>query len=219
MTLLIAALTLLLTTTISGRIVESGNETSTKARAQAAADAAALAAIAEGLPYGSGSYERLATTYAESNGAVLVECECVAGSYRVQVTVEIDGVEAIAAAEIDPAFLQPAAGVSVHGLHPALAAAVDRLVMASGGSVRLISGFRTPQRQSMLWSRALQRYGDPEVADDWVARPGTSAHERGLAVDLGGDLERAVALIAELGLPLHRPLEHEPWHFELTSSK
>jgi LAS superfamily LD-carboxypeptidase LdcB len=60
------------------------------------------------------------------------------------------------------------------------------------------------------------RYGDPEVADDWVARPGTSAHERGLAVDLGGDIALAVRLVERLDLPLSRPMAHEPWHFELS---
>ena len=54
---------------------------------------------------------------------------------------------------------------------------------------------------------------------DWVAPPGHSMHERGLAVDLGGDLARAVQLIDELDLPLHRPLANEPWHFELIGSR
>jgi hypothetical protein len=44
-------------------------------------------------------------------------------------------------------------------------------------------------------------------------------HERGLAVDLGGDLIRAVQLIEELDLPLYRPLANEPWHFELIGSR
>jgi hypothetical protein len=70
-----------------------------------------------------------------------------------------------------------------------------------------------------LWAEALVKYRDPEVADDWVARPGRSLHEKGLAVDLGGDLELAVSLIARLGLPLHRPLPNEEWHFELTGSR
>jgi hypothetical protein len=44
-------------------------------------------------------------------------------------------------------------------------------------------------------------------------------HTRGLAVDLGGDLELAVRIIDELDLPLYRPLAHEPWHFELIGSR
>jgi len=82
--------------------------------------------------------------------------------------------------------------------------------------VSLVSGFRSSADQALLWETALDRYGDPEVADDWVARPGTSMHERGLAVDLSGDLDRAASLVRELGLPLIRPLANEPWHFQLS---
>jgi hypothetical protein len=44
-------------------------------------------------------------------------------------------------------------------------------------------------------------------------------HERGLAVDLGGDLALAADLIDELALPLWRPLANEPWHFELRGAR
>jgi LAS superfamily LD-carboxypeptidase LdcB len=57
------------------------------------------------------------------------------------------------------------------------------------------------------------------MADDWVARPGSSMHERGLAIDLGGDLDLARSLAATLGLPLVQPLENEPWHFELVGAR
>jgi LAS superfamily LD-carboxypeptidase LdcB len=95
--------------------------------------------------------------------------------------------------------------------------AVRRLLAAGAGSVWLTSGFRARAEQERLWTAAVERYGSEEAADDWVAPPGRSMHERGLAVDLGGDLERAQRLVAELGLPLHRPLSNEPWHFELVS--
>lgn len=108
---------------------------------------------------------------------------------------------------------------SITGLHPTLEEAVSRLISASGGRVYLVSGFRDHQRQYELWVQALQRYGDPEVADNWVAPPGSSYHERGLAVDLGGDLNLAVRLIQQLGLPLWRPMSWEPWHFELSGSR
>jgi hypothetical protein len=44
-------------------------------------------------------------------------------------------------------------------------------------------------------------------------------HERGLAVDLGGDTGLAARLVADLGLSLYRPLPHEPWHFELVGTR
>lgn len=219
MTVLVAALSLLLTMTLGTRIADVSDTTTARTRAQGAADAAALAAVAEGMHYGRGGYEHVASIYARSNGAELIDCICVAGSYRVEVTVQLDGVRATAAAELDPSALRPDWTASVEGLHPRLREAVDVLVVASDGAVRLVSGYRSAERQALLWSRALARYGDPEVADDWVARPGASMHERGLAVDLGGDLDRAVQLIDELDLPMYRPLQHEPWHFELLGSR
>lgn len=111
-----------------------------------------------------------------------------------------------------------AAPVAV-GLHPVLAESVARLVSASENRVWVVSGYRTSQHQYGLWLSALQRYGTPEAARHWVAPPGYSAHERGLAVDLGGDLARAARLIEELRLPLWRPMTWEPWHFELVGSR
>jgi D-alanyl-D-alanine dipeptidase len=95
----------------------------------------------------------------------------------------------------------------------------DRLLRAAGGRVLLVSGYRSGEHQRRLWEQALQRHGDAHAARKWVAPPGRSMHERGLAVDLGGDLGLAVRLVKRMGLPLHRPLPHEPWHFELEGSR
>ncbi|MGH2747818.1 MAG: D-alanyl-D-alanine carboxypeptidase family protein [Actinomycetota bacterium] len=110
-------------------------------------------------------------------------------------------------------------GAVASGLHPTLAAAVERLLQGAGGRVWVVSGFRTYAHQYTLYVSALRRYGDPEIADNWVAPPGRSMHEHGLAVDLGGDLALAVRIIDELGLPLWRPMSWEPWHFELVGSR
>lgn len=219
MTVLIAAVFGVVSLTFAGFLVQAGDVTVARMRAQTAADAAALAAAAEGAPHGTGSHASVAERYAERNGAEIESCDCRAGAYEVQVTVSVDSVRATARAELDPTMFAPAYQVSAEGLHPRLRQAVDRLVAALDGSVHVVSGFRDPGRQVQLWNQALARYGDPEVADDWVARPGHSMHEKGLAVDLGGDLERAAATAATLGLPLHRPLPHEPWHFELIGSR
>jgi hypothetical protein len=108
---------------------------------------------------------------------------------------------------------------TIAGLNPTLAASVNRLVAASGGRVWIVSGYRDSVRQYQLWVAALQKYGSAEAADNWVAPPGHSMHERGLAVDLGGDLEYAAQLVQQLGLPMWRPMSWEPWHFELTGSR
>lgn len=218
MTVVVAGLTLLLGLALGTGAADVAGVASVKARAQLAADAAALAAVAESSPGGAGRPVEAAADYAESNGGRLVKCYCDEGATAMQVVVSVDGVEAEARAVMDPSLLAPAIVAGTDALHPDLAAAVDELVGASFGRVWMVSGFRSPQRQAQLWAKALLEHGSAEAADDWVARPGSSMHEKGLAVDLGGDLDEAVRLIDELGLPLHRPLPNEPWHFELTSS-
>ena len=216
MTVVIAAISLALSVLIAGFIVEVNKTSSFAQRAQTAADAAALAAVVESGPYGQGDPAAMARSYAVANDAKLVECDCPVGGRAAQVTVELLGVTGRARAVLDPDAFAPAVlAFDASSLDPRLAKAVDELVAATKGRVRVISGFRSRGEQLALWREAIARYGRAEVADDWVARPGTSMHEAGLAVDLGGELELAVRMVDELTLPLHRPLAHEPWHFEL----
>ncbi|MFN2588407.1 MAG: D-alanyl-D-alanine carboxypeptidase family protein [Actinomycetota bacterium] len=219
MTILFAGLTLLLALALGSGIAAVGGAATARARAQLAADAAALAAVAESAPHGSGRPLEAATEYSAANGGRLLDCFCDEGATAMQVAVTVDGVVATARAVMDPSLLAPAAFAASDGLHPQLAAAVDRLVAASFGRVWIVSGRRTTERQAKLWADALETYGSAEAADDWVAPPGHSMHEKGLAVDLGGDLVEAARLVEELGLPLHRPLPHEPHHFELWGSR
>ena len=214
--MVVAGLSVLLSFVVATGLVSVGRAATTDARAQLAADATALAAVAEAGPGGSSQPAAIARRYAELNGARIVSCICSVGAVAVQVKVAIDDVTATARAEIDPSLFGPAdASVNLNDLHPELRAAVDALIDAAKGAVWAISGYRSRYEQSKLWAQALARYGSVEAADDWVAPPGSSLHERGLAVDLGGDLVRAGRLIQSLGLPLSRPLADEPWHFEL----
>ena len=221
MTLIVGGLALTIAVLVGTVFTLFTGLASDRARAQTAADAAALAAVAESVPTEDGLHTEAARRYAEANGATLVACEsCDPGSTSVIVTVEVDGVEGRARATLDPnAFLPADLDLTSGGLQWPMQYAVDRLIAAAGGRVRVVSGWRSPERQTQLWSAALQEYGDPEVADNWVARPGTSMHERGLAVDLGGDLQLAASLVDQLDLPLHRPLPNEPWHFELSGAR
>jgi hypothetical protein len=196
--------------------VALGDRSALRGRAQLAADSAALAAIAESTLYGSGDMTGQARAFAIANGAELLDCMCDPGATAVQVTVSIDGVNAQARAVLDPALMMPVSSAfDTRGLDSVLEAAVQELIAASRGRLRVVSGWRSYDEQLALWRAALERYGDPEIADDWVARPGTSMHERGLAVDLGGDFDLALDLIDDLGLPLVRTLPNEPWHFEV----
>lgn len=199
---------------------ELGVAVSARTQAQAAADAAALAAVAEGAPYGESDPKSVAREYAEANGAVLVSCECDPLSNQVKVVVRVDRSEATARAELAAALVGALSlAPRAEGLHPALRRAVDTLLDAADGAVTLGEGYRSAAEQRVRWLEALEKYGDPEIADNWVARPGDSLHQSGLAVDLGGDVELAARLVGQLGLPLWRPMSWEPWHFELLGSR
>ena len=220
MTLIALTLAVVVTLGSAQLSVWLGRASRIAARAQTAADAAALGAVAESAPGGAGDPDGVADEYAEMNGARVVECLCDPGSTSMQVTVYLEGSVATARAVLDPRALSPLVPrVDARGLDPRLERAVEELLAAAHGSLQMVSGWRSPVEQAALWAEALVKYGSPEVADDWVAPPGSSMHERGLAVDLGGDLDLAVDLVDELRLPLWRPLANEPWHFELAGSR
>lgn len=91
-------------------------------------------------------------------------------------------------------------------------------------NLRITSAYRSPEVQARLWEGALAKYGDPEIADNWVAPPGRSQHNRGMAVDFanaqGGLLRdpnspeaRWLAENAsQFGLAV--PMSWEPWQLE-----
>jgi uncharacterized membrane protein len=217
---MVVALSLLLSMAVGGLTVDLGRIAWNRGRAQTAADAAALAAAAESGPYGHDQPTEQARIFAAANGARLVDCLCDRGATAMQVKVSVGATSAEARAVLDPSLLRPVSSVvDAEGLNPRLAAAVRRLLQAAHGHVRLVSGYRSPTQQAALWEQALNRYGSADVADNWVAPPGASMHERGVAVDLGGDLQLAASLAARLHLPLWRPLANEPWHFELVGSR
>ena len=220
MTVLIAGTCLVLASAFSWFMASMGDDVRERAQAQYAADAAALAAAGAMAPGASAAPTEEAAKYAEANGAQLEHCDCDPADAAAEVTVSIGGIEAEARAVLDLSRLAPQWLGSTSGqLHPAMNAAVARLLQAARGAVVVISGWRSTERQTELWQQALRKYGSPEAADDWVAPPGHSMHEAGLAVDLGGDVELAQRLVTSMGLPLHRPLVNEPWHFELLGSR
>jgi hypothetical protein len=95
-------------------------------------------------------------------------------------------------------------------LAPAMLAALARADGMLGSPVRVVSGLRTRAEQEALWDgRGTNPYP--------VARPGTSDHERGLAIDVArADVAelRTVADDAGLCQPLPRT---DPVHFVLCS--
>ena len=73
---------------------------------------------------------------------------------------------------------------------------MEMLDDASAGDLGpiVVSGFRTQEKQQSLYDEKIQKYQNQgyskeeavELAEQWVARPGTSEHQLGLAVDING---------------------------------
>ena len=97
-------------------------------------------------------------------------------------------------------------------LAPFLSAASD-----AGYNIGIYSGYRSPEHQGRLYNDALEKYGSPEAARKWVAPPGKSMHNFGLAADLsyGSDAARAWAHENAPSFGLAFRMAHEPWHIEL----
>lgn len=178
-------------------LAELGGLAVSRARARSAADAAALAGAVEGR---SGADE-----VARANGAVLASFE--AQGQMVEVVIELDGATARARAEATrPSGPGPAGGDDRDGLAPVLLAALGRADDLLGRVVPVASGFRSRAEQERLWAN---RASNPYP----VARPGTSGHERGMAIDVPSSFVPAlVSVAAEAGLcqPLPRS---DPVHF------
>lgn len=165
------------------------------ARARTAADAAALAGAAGG--------EEDARRLAAENGGRLRTYERAGTDVRVRVAVGGHVVSARARATAPMGT-----PVGERGLAPAMVAALARAAQLLGTPVPISSGFRTAAEQSALYAR---RGTNPYP----VAPPGTSMHERGLAVDVPSAFaERLAAVGTEAGLCRPYP-RTDPVHFEL----
>jgi hypothetical protein len=179
-----------------------------RARAQTAADAAALAGAAAG--------EGPARDLAADNGGELLVYE--RSGDEVTVRVRVGGAGAWARARATGRSVESAGGSGPAtplsgsgdraGLAPAMLAALARVDALLGRPVPVVSGLRTRAEQRALWDR---RHANPYP----VARPGTSDHERGLAVDVARSAVPDVVAVADRG-GLCQPLpDTDPVHFVL----
>ena len=110
----------------------------------------------------------------------------------------------------DAAAVAGAAGVAGggdrSGLAPAMLAALGRADARLGRPVPVASGLRSSAEQEALWAR---RASNPYP----VARPGTSDHERGLAIDVPrGFVDELLSVAADVGL-CHPLPQTDPVHF------
>lgn len=174
-----------------------GGEAVAAGRARTAADAAALAGAAEG--------DDAARAVARANGADLIRSRREGPAFVAEVRVAGE----TASARAEGADRQGDGGGTGHGgLVPELVAALARAEALLGGPVPVTSGYRSPAAQQALWAaRAANPYP--------VARPGTSAHERGRAVDVPRSIASRLASVGPL-VGLCRPLPRtDPVHFEV----
>jgi len=107
----------------------------------------------------------------------------------------------------------------IAGLSPDFAGRLGQFLAAAeqaGAPIKIMSGYRSPERQAQLFQAAVAKYGSPEAARKWVAPPGKSNHGRGIAVDLQYSSGQAQGWAhqnaAKFGL--HFRMSHEPWHIE-----
>lgn len=179
-----------------------------RARVQAVADAAALAAAQELVAPSGRTPAELAEEYASRGGAEMTACRCSRQADEVVVNVSLDvslpflgqvrTVRASARAVV-------AAPPGTEGLRPFFAARLGCLFSRVRG-MWIVSGFRTHAEQASLFEQK------PELA----APPGHSNHELGLAADLGypdTSAQRA-AHAAASSCALEFPVHYEPWHVE-----
>jgi hypothetical protein len=114
--------------------------------------------------------------------------------------------------------------VSLDGINAELRARVERLLLLGEGKFWVTSALRTRFEQESLYKTytdAVVKYGR-----DWnkyavlAAVPGTSMHEKGLAVDVGCAPEHQV-IQAKLGAlcGLYQAVPGEHWHFQLSPSR
>lgn len=96
---------------------------------------------------------------------------------------------------------------TLDGVNPQLATIAQRIVAESGGRITISSGRRSTQEQQTLYER--YRAGKGPLA----AKPGTSKHEHGEAIDFGGDMGLLRQLATKYGLINSVP--GEAWHWTL----
>jgi hypothetical protein len=90
-----------------------------------------------------------------------------------------------------------------------------------GHTLAITSGYRSLERQEVLFQRAIKRHGSAEAASKWVLPPEKSNHPWGLAIDInygagGAKGKKAAAWLEKNGYKygLCRRYQNEWWHFE-----
>lgn len=123
---------------------------------------------------------------------------------------------------------------SFSGLNPDYAYRVAQLIQAAEQelgprALTITSAYRSPELQAQLFDGAVAKYGSEAAARRWVAPPGRSRHNMGLAVDFADASGRMLrdpnsreaqwikANAGRFGLDV--PMSWEPWQVELAGSR
>lgn len=179
-----------------------------------------------------GDWEKAVLHYGENTPAYLNMVKAAAGREADEHDHFIQGqfMQGAGGADLgfgmSPAYQDTRRGPAEHitgtseGLHPQVLRQFDLMAQEfyekTGEPLIIASGRRSTERQAELYA------ADP--SSGYVAKPGTSKHETGEAIDLD---RRQVKKIEELGLlekyGFHRPMQgqgarkiNEPWHIQLT---
>lgn len=104
-------------------------------------------------------------------------------------------------------------------IDPILAGRLAAVSKAKGKKTELTQGYRTPEKQAKLYKMYLEykRTGKGEIK--LAAKPGTSKHEYGLAVDTSSQPLRGMNNAELKPYGLHKPINSEPWHVEPIETK
>lgn len=177
-----------------------GGAATARAQARNAADAAALAGAAEG--------RAAAQALAQANGAELVSYADIGLDTLVRVRLGVAEASGRARRSGDRDGGGTGGMGGIKGLAPAMQAALARAEQLLGQPVPITSGYRSTEQQAALYAN---RANNPYP----VAAPGSSMHERGLAIDVPLDfVPRLLAVAPKAGL-CHPFPDDDPVHFEV----
>lgn len=117
--------------------------------------------------------------------------------------------------------LSTGTGIPAKGMNEDFQSRLNKLIAATGGKVKINSGFRTPERQAQLFAAAVKKYGSEKAARHHVAPPGHSKHNEGMAADLGFADKATKAQVHQIAAQfgLYFPMSWEDWHIEPVGSR
>jgi hypothetical protein len=197
-TLPFIALTIVLVGVIVILLGRMGGAATSRAGARNAADAAALAGAAAG--------RSAADELARANGAELISFSET--GLETEVRVRLGPAEAVGRARRSGDRDGGAGAGAVKGLAAAMRAALARAEQLLGRPVPITSGYRSTEAQAQL-------YANREANPYPVAPPGSSMHEKGLAIDVPADfVDDLLAVAPKAGLCQPYPAD-DPIHFEV----